>query len=94
MFYEKFVLPVLAASVIPVVILNPLKLDLQSRIASFVAVAAVAFLACHQLDLRNNAKSPSPTSTQPFAPASVVQQSGPCSANVDGSGNRTEIKCD
>jgi hypothetical protein len=74
-FSEKFLLPVLAALVGGVVILNPMKWDWQSRVALFVAIAAFAFLLSHQLHLRNEAIRTGSAPTTATPPMPTIEQS-------------------
>ncbi len=53
-FLERFVLPVLAAAVIAVIVLNPLKLDRQQRISLLVCVLASAYFVGYTLYKRNS----------------------------------------
>lgn len=52
-FVEKIVLPVLAAVVMGLILLNPLKFDWPQRISLFIAVVAVAYFLSHTLHLRS-----------------------------------------
>ena len=79
-FGEKFVLPVLAAAVMAIVILNPMKWDWQSRLALFIGITAFAFLLSHQIHLRNEAIRTGTAPTQLNAPAATIEQKATDSA--------------
>ncbi len=57
-FLERFILPLLVAAVIPVIVLNPFKLDRQQRISLLVCVLAGAYFVGHTLYMRNSAPTP------------------------------------
>lgn len=97
-FLEKFILPVLATAVTALVILNPMKFDTSSRIALAVGLIAFAYLASHQIHLRNemlragsNQTAPQtkpPISSPPApAPTTTNRTSGPESPINTGNGN-------
>lgn len=52
-FIERFVLPILATAMIAVIILNPLKLDLQQQISLAIAVIAFAYFVAHSVYKKN-----------------------------------------
>jgi hypothetical protein len=54
-FLEKFILPILTTSIAVLTWTNPLKFDWQSRIGLCIGLFALAFVASHQLHLRNEA---------------------------------------
>jgi hypothetical protein len=54
-FLERFLLPVLAAAVMTVIVLNPFKLDRPQRISLLVCVLAGAYFVGHTLYKRNSA---------------------------------------
>src|SRR5271168_3170282 len=49
LWLERFILPICAAVVFGVVILNPLKLDWQQRLALFIAISAFAYFLAHTI---------------------------------------------
>jgi hypothetical protein len=49
LFLERFVLPILATTVITVIALNPLKFDVRQRVSLCVAVLAFAYFVGHSL---------------------------------------------
>ncbi len=48
-YVEKFLLPILAGSIVTLLVLNPFKLDWQQRLSLFVAVNALGFFLAHTL---------------------------------------------
>jgi membrane protein implicated in regulation of membrane protease activity len=84
-FLERFVLPILAASVITVILLNPFKWDWQQRLSLFLGVFFVSyFFAYTTYKVRQSTSSPPPLNNQ--------QATGsPCS-NVSA-GKDAEVNC-
>jgi hypothetical protein len=68
-FLERFVLPALAAIMIGVLLINPLKLDRSQQISLGICVLAFAFFVGHTLH-----KSKSPTVA---LPPLIVQEASP-----------------
>lgn len=85
-FFEKYVLPVLATITTGVVLLNPMKFDWPSRISLFVGVLAFAFLLSHQLHLRNEAirtgTAPAPKPVEPPSPGETAPSNPPPSRST------------
>lgn len=54
-FLEKLVLPFLATSIAVLIWTNPMKFDWPSRIALCIGLSAFAYVAAHQIHLRNEA---------------------------------------
>jgi len=93
-FLERFVLPVLATSVITVILLNPFKWDWRQRTSLFVAVIALAYFVGYSLTKGKPAISPL-VGIAPTAPQSQVnQRAGDCSANASGDDNTQSVNCD
>ena len=102
-FLEKFILPVLATAVTAVVILNPMKFDIQSRFALAIGVIAFAYLASHQIHLRNEAIRLGPlpqgqtsggvsVPNQAVPPSVTNTTSGPKSPITTGNGNNLDYR--
>lgn len=89
-FLEKFVLPVLAAFMLTVILLNPLKLDKPQRISLAIAVLAIAYFVGHTLERSKAtpAKSIDPVSAAPRSGAATT--SGDQSPAQTGDGNTVE----
>ena len=51
-FIERFLLPLLAAVIVTVIIVNPLKLDVRQQISLSVAVIALAYFCAHTIHRR------------------------------------------
>ena len=66
-FVEKYVLPLLIALAAAVVVQVLAKWNLQSRVALFIGVTALAYLLCHRLQLGNEATG-SGTAAEPGSP--------------------------
>jgi hypothetical protein len=80
-FLERFVLPMLAAGVIAVIVLNPFKFDWHQRAGLLLVVVGLAYFAARTVQLENRtsqALSPSspvgPPSIPSSLPAPVVEQ--------------------
>jgi hypothetical protein len=63
-FLEKFVLPILAAVVVAVILINPLKWDWQQRGSLFIAVLSLAYFFAYSL----HKSTPNPAGETPVAP--------------------------
>ena len=81
-FLERFVLPVLATSVIGVIVLNPFKLDWQLRASLAIGVVAIAYFVGYTVHKKNR--------TQKTASKIIVEQqsSGANSPNILGDHNK------
>lgn len=94
-FLERFVLPVLAATLITVIIVNPLKMDWQQRTALIVAVVAVAYFVGHTLQRGKGPTSPQ-TAITATAPTPLSKPSGDATTSGNASpavtGNENTIK--
>jgi hypothetical protein len=88
-FFERFVLPVLAATVITVIVLNSLKLDLKQRISLCVAVLALAYFVGHSLG-RNTPAPAQPAAQDVDIPKKTGDATtiGPESPAVTGNNNK------
>lgn len=73
-FLEKVILPVLATAIGVFVLLNPMKFDWESRIASAVGLLAFGFLISHQLHLRSEAIKPSNLSSGAVSDTKPAEQ--------------------
>ena len=82
-FLEKVVLPVLAAALMALMFVNPMKFDWLQRVSLFIAIVAFAYFLSHSLHLRNeairsgSAKHPSqntPAQIQPAPPPAKIDQ--------------------
>jgi hypothetical protein len=104
-FLEKFVLPVLAAAVIAVIAINPLKLDWQQRISLSVGVLGLAWFAARTVYLNSRFEPPvnspvatspviavptSPTSNQTFGPQSPIIQNNRGSITITNEETKTD----
>ena len=69
-FLERFILVILAASVLGIILLNPFKLDLVQRSTLLVAVVALAFFIGHTLEKAKSREGP--TSASMNTPTSGV----------------------
>ena len=94
-FLERFVLPVLAATVIAVIVLNPFKLDWQQRISLLAGVLALAYFAGYTLHKGKSEPTPATHASVPAATAPAeaskasgdAKTSGSQSPAVTGDGN-------
>jgi hypothetical protein len=91
-FLERFVLPSLAAFVVGVIIVNPLKFDWQQRVALLVVAFGLAYFSARTVYLGSHvafapAQSPSPTSPISIQSTGNATTSGPNSPAVSGSNN-------
>jgi hypothetical protein len=57
-FLERFILPALAAALIGVIVLNPLKLDIQQQISLAVVVVGLAYFVGHTVYSTNTPARP------------------------------------
>ena len=78
-FFERFVLPILATLVVGVILLNPFKLDRQQQLSLFLAVVCFAYFVGYTLH-KNKALAPAHTAASAQAEPSK------------GSGNATNIQ--
>ena|ERR1022692_637855 len=90
-FLERFVLPVLATSVITVILLNPFKWDWQQRVSILVFVFALAYFVGHTLTKKRPLVTP--LVEIPTLQPQVNQQANDCSANANGNNNSQSINC-
>lgn len=97
-FLERFVLPVLAAGVIAVIVLNPFKFDVHQRVGLLLLVIGLAYFVGRTIQLQNRAETPAQSHAatdgeqaprhvddpKPVEPAPQVEQhsSGPKSPNI------------
>lgn len=88
-FLERFVLPVLAAVLITVIVLNPFKLDRQQVISLLICVLAAAYFVGHTLSKRNLAAThgAAPMVDAPKRTGDATTY-GPKSPAVTGDGNK------
>jgi hypothetical protein len=96
-FLEKVAIPIIVGVVTTILLVNPMKIDWQSRISVFVALLALGYFISHQLHLRNEsirtAVKPSTVSTDAPPPTPPPHVSGPASTTgpdspaVTGDGN-------
>ncbi len=93
-FLERFVLPVLATSVITVILFNPFKWDLQQRISAFVLVLALAYFVGHTLTKKKLETVPAAQQQVPSTSAPSVNQSASDStcSNVNA-GKDATVNC-
>jgi hypothetical protein len=81
-FLEKFVLPVLAAGVIAVIVLNPFKIDGHLRAALLLIVIGLAYFVARTIQLGSRPPQPltpastivEPTSIPSASPVVVIDQ--------------------
>jgi hypothetical protein len=91
-FVERFVLPILATAMTGVIILNPFKWDVRQRIASAVAIIAIAYFVSHTMMLKRTETPPANLTVAPLTPVppsittGPVTTSGPDSPVVIGGG--------
>jgi hypothetical protein len=81
---EKVVLPVLAAALMALIFVNPMKFDWPQRISLFIALLAFSYFLSHTLHLRNEAnrlgsvkrssQGSSPAKVQPGSATSTINQ--------------------
>jgi hypothetical protein len=103
-FLEKVVLPVLAAALMALMFVNPMKFDWLQRISLFVTIIAFAYFLSHTLHLRNEAirlagakhsnEISSPAKTQPNTLAPTIKQKAEDStcSNVTAGGD-ANVNC-
>jgi hypothetical protein len=60
LWLERYILPICAAVVVGLTILNPLKLDWQQRLSLLIAISAIAYFVGHTLR-----RAPAPTQADP-----------------------------
>jgi hypothetical protein len=101
---EKVVLPVLAAALMALMFVNPMKFDWLQRISLFIAILAFSYFLSHTLHLRNEAirsgspkhsdQNLSPAQVQPAPPPPKIQQNAEDSncSNVI-SGRDSNVNC-
>jgi len=82
-FVERFVLPILAACVTGVILLNPLKWDRLQRISLFICVVSLAYFVAHTLNKNTKAVAPQPVPQQ----TGNATTRGSNSPAVTGNGN-------
>lgn len=89
-FLEKFVLPVLAASVVALIVLNPLKWDWRQRISLFLGVLFLAYFVAYTLYKSTRKEVQSPAQVATPAPTGPASTSGPESPAVTGGNNQIQ----
>lgn len=89
-FLERFVLPILAALIVGVILLNPFKFDRQQQLSLLLAVVGFAYFVGYTLH-KNKTLAPAQTSaSDPVAPpkrSGDASTSGPNSPANTGDGN-------
>jgi hypothetical protein len=88
-FLEKFVLPVLAASIIAIIVLNPFNLDRQQRISLLIGVLAIAYFVGYSLYKGSAAK----TTITPPSPPTINQSSTDSACSNVVTGGSATIDC-
>jgi len=92
-FLERFVLPILAALVVGIILLNPLKFDRAQQISLFLAVVCTAFFIGHTINKKQQTNAVGPTQPavttplEPQKPSGDAKTSGPNSPAVTGGVN-------
>jgi hypothetical protein len=81
-FLERFVLPICAALMIGVILLNPLKMDPQQRISLAACVLALAYFVGNSL---HKSKPPVQEQPAPVVQTPSVPSSGDAITNGDNS---------
>lgn len=82
-FFEKFILPLLATSIVVLIWTNPMKFDWPSRIGLCIGLFALAYVAAHQTHLRNEAlRIGTPPATQLSGGVSTPLQTVPPTVNT------------
>jgi|HubBroStandDraft_4_1064222.scaffolds.fasta_scaffold05398_8 phosphoglycerol transferase MdoB-like AlkP superfamily enzyme len=85
-FLEKFVLPVLAASVVAVIVINPLKWDWRQRIALFMGVLFLAYFVAYTLYRSTPKETPTPVTVETPKTGNATTSGANSPANT-GNGN-------
>jgi hypothetical protein len=87
-FLERFVLPVCATLMIGVILLNPMKMDLQQRVSLGIGVLAIAYFVGHSLQRNKLLEQAKPPIVQPTPPTTGnATTTGNQSPAVTGNGN-------
>jgi hypothetical protein len=87
-FLERFVLPVLAGSIIAIIVLNPFKLDWQQRLSLAVGVLALAYFVGHTIHKgKTGTGQVAGPAAQTPAKSGDAKTSGDESPAVTGNGN-------
>jgi hypothetical protein len=81
-FLERFVLPIFAALMVGVILLNPLKFDMRQRTSLCIGVLALAYFVGHTLHKSR------PSTDEPQSKPEVVQ-SAPESGDATTSGDNS-----
>jgi hypothetical protein len=87
-FLERFVLPVLAGSIIAIIVLNPFKLDWQQRLSLAVGVLALAYFVGHTIHKsKSGMDQVAAPAVQAPAKSGDAKTTGDQSPAVTGNGN-------
>jgi hypothetical protein len=86
-FFEKFILPFLATSIVVLIWTNPMKFDWPSRIGLCIGLFAFAYVAAHQIHLRNEVIRTGQPPIGIVAPEGKGQQPTTGAATATGTGN-------
>jgi hypothetical protein len=96
-YLEKYLLPILATITTGIVLLNPMKFDIPSRIALFIAISAFAFLISHQLHLRNETirtgTAPKTAEASTMQPPTIEQTATDSTCSNFVAGKDSKIDC-
>jgi hypothetical protein len=86
-FLERFVLPVLAAVVITVIVLNPFKFDWQQRVSLLLGVLLLAYFVGHTIHRGRSQSGPAnpPTTASKTGDATTAGDRSPA---ITGDGNK------
>jgi hypothetical protein len=86
-FLEKFILPILAACVVTIILVNPMKFDKRQRVSLLIVVLALAYFTAHTVSMRKAAETQTPAPTTVTHTTGSATTSGAQSPAITGPGN-------